>query len=107
MNYALELKHALRIWLGSWGHSALSITVVALSLGLTLWAYALVYGQALQPLGFPDSERWYSIQVSRTATESAEPAVDPYTYQEIVEQNPSLDHLGAFSAHSASLSEAE
>lgn len=102
-----DLKYAWRLLIKSWGYSLLCIGVVALSLGLALWAFALVYSQALKPLDIPGSESWYSVQIARDATSSAQPEVDAFTYQEMVSRSGSADHLGAFSMRKALVSEGE
>lgn len=107
MNYMFDLKYAWRLLLKSSGYSLLCAGVVALSVGLALWAYSLVYSQSLKPLGFPGSERWYSVQIARDAERGPEPSVDAFTYQEIRNRNPDADFLGAFSSRTALLSEGQ
>jgi putative ABC transport system permease protein len=107
MNYMFDLKYAWRLLLKSWGYSLLCALVVALSLGLALWAYTLVYSQALKPLGFPGSERWYSVQIADDASTSAEPQVDAFTYQEIRKRSDNADYLGAFAGKTVLLSEGQ
>jgi len=107
MNFWFDLKYAWRLSVKSWGHSALTSGVVALSVGLALWAYLLAYSVALKPLGFPGSEDWYSVQLTPDATAVAQPRMDAFTYQEILKSTPELDHLGAFTNRSVVLSEGE
>jgi putative ABC transport system permease protein len=91
----LDLKYAWRLLMKSKGYSLMCVIVVALSVGLVVWAYELLYSQLLKPLGFPESDRWYSVQIA-TAGARAVPIVDAYTYQEMLKQNRSADYLGAF-----------
>lgn len=107
MNFWFDLKYAWRLSTKSWGHSLLTAAVVALSVGLALWAYLLAYSVALKPLGFPGSDDWYSVQLTPDATAVAQPSVDAFTYQEIRKRTPAFDHLGAFSNRSVVLSEGE
>jgi putative ABC transport system permease protein len=102
-----DLKYAWRLLIKSWGYSLLCIGVVALSLGLALWAYALVYSQALKPLDMPGSERWYSVQIAKEKTSLARPAVDAYTYQQMMARGGGVDHLGAFVMRNVLVSEGE
>jgi putative ABC transport system permease protein len=107
MNSWLDLKYAVRLLRKSWGYSLICASVVALSVGLSVWTYSLMYSQLLKPLGFPGSERWYSVQISPKAATTAVPAVDAYTYQEMLKQNRSADHLGAFAHRGVVLSEGQ
>jgi predicted permease len=96
MNFLLEVKYAWRLLLKSWGYSLLCVSVVALSVGLAVFAYSLVYSQLLEPLAWPDSARWYSVQLSPRAGTLARANVDAYTYQELLKHNRRADYLGAF-----------
>jgi putative ABC transport system permease protein len=107
MNLWFDLKYAWRLLLKTPGHSLLCSVVVALSVGLSMWSYELYYGLALKSLPFPGSERWLSIQVASRATGTPQPALDAYTYQELLGRTGSLDHLGAFVDHTAVLSEGD
>lgn len=107
MNYTFDLKYAWRLLVKSWGYSLLCAGVVALSVGLTLWAYSLIYSQSLKPLGFPGSDSWYSVQISPDADSSVQPSIDAYTYQEIRKRSPDVDFIGAFAQRTALLSEGQ
>lgn len=102
-----DLKYAWRLLLSSPGHSLICIVVVALSVGLTVWTWALAYSQALKPLPFPGAERWLSVQIAARAAATTRPVLDAYTYQELLKRNRSAKHLGAFSDANAVLSEGE
>jgi putative ABC transport system permease protein len=103
----LELKYAWRLLKKNWGYSLLSACVVALSVGLSGWASVVAYSQLFKSLGFPGSERWYSVQIATDAASQAQPAVDAYTYQELLKRNRSADHLGAYASQAAVLSEGQ
>lgn len=107
MNLWFDLKYALRLLKKSWGYSLMCASVVALSVGLAVWTNALTYSQLFVPLGFPGSERWYSVQLVADAASRARPAVDAFTYQTLLERNRSADHLGAFSNQAVVLSEGQ
>jgi predicted permease len=96
MNLAFDLKYAWRLLKKSWGYSLMCASVIALSVGLVVFAYSLVYSQSLKPLGFPGSERWYSVQIVPKKGMDARARVDVYTYQEMLKNNRSADILGAF-----------
>lgn len=103
-NLWFDLKYAMRLWAKAPGHFAVCTLVVGLSVGLALWASVLAYTMSWKPLPFPESERWISIQVAKNATSSSVPQIDAYTYQEIVKRSQTVDHLGAYSATTAVLS---
>ncbi len=109
MSSWLDLKYAWRLLTKSWGYTLLCASVVALSVGLALWTWcAVAYPQLLKPLGLPNSERWYNVQLAADTAVAPRPAsVDAYTYQELVKQNRSADHLGAFVNGAAVLSEGQ
>lgn len=107
MNLWFDLKYAWRLLFKTPGYTLLSIVVVALSVGLATWSYELAYSQAYKPVGFPDSDRWYSLQVAPSAGARPKPSMDAYTYQEILKLNRSADFIGAFSEQTAVLSEGE
>jgi predicted permease len=105
MNLWFDLKFAWRMLLKTPGYSLLCTVVVALSVGLALWCYVALYNMMLKPLPFPDSSRWLSVQIAPKATESGDPIVDAYTYQEVLRHSRTARHLGAFAARAAVLSE--
>lgn len=102
-NFWFDLKYAYRLWMKAPGYFFVCTAVVALSVGLALWASVLAYTLTLKPLPFPDSERWMNIQIARTATGKLKPEIDQYTYQEIIKGSSLADHLGSYSASSAIL----
>lgn len=107
MNLWFDVKYAWRLMFKTPGHSLLCIVVVALSVGLAMWSYELAYSQAFKPIGFPGSDRWYSLQVAANATATPKPNLDAYTYQEILKRSRTVNFLGAFSSESAVLSEGQ
>ncbi|HEX8153192.1 MAG TPA: ABC transporter permease, partial [Thermoanaerobaculia bacterium] len=107
MNFWFDLKYAWRLLKKSWGYSLMCASVVALSVGLAVWTNALTYSMVFKPLPFPGSSRWYSVQLISDATGRPRPAVDAYTWQELLAHNRAAQYLGAFSSRSAVLSEGE
>jgi putative ABC transport system permease protein len=107
MNLWFDLKYAWRLSRKSWGHSLICVTVVALSVGLSVWTGTLIYSQAFKPLGFAGSERWYSIQLAPNANARPRPTFDAYTYQELLKHTRNGEHLGAFTVRPLVLSEGE
>ena len=72
MNLAVDLKYAIGLLKKSWGYSLMSASVVALSVGLAIWTYSMIYVEVLKPLPFPGSEHWYSVEIAPDATSPAE-----------------------------------
>src|SRR2546423_15553381 len=107
MNLLFDLKYAWRVAKKSWGYSLMCASVIALSVGLSIWTYECVYSQILRPLGFADSERWYSAQIATDAAAAAHPSIDAYTYQEMLKRNRSAHYLGAYANRAVVLSEGE
>ena len=107
MNLWFDLKYAWRLLMKSWGYSLMCASVVALGVGLAVWTYSLAYSEVLKPLGFPGSERWYSLQIAARAEATARPSVDAYTYQELLARNRLVDHLGAYANRAVVLSEGQ
>jgi putative ABC transport system permease protein len=107
MTLLFDLKYAWRLLVRSWGYSLMCASVVALSVGLAVWTYALVYSQLLKPLPVAGSERWYSVQLAADAAAPPRPSVDAFTWQELLKRSRSAEHLGAFSMRAAVLSEGE
>lgn len=105
MNMWFDLKYACRLWWKSPGYFLICTTVVALSVGLALWANVLVYTLAVKPLPFPGSDRWLSVQSASDSSAASSPDLDAYTYQEIVKHAHEIDFLGAFTSRNAVLSE--
>jgi predicted permease len=107
MNLWSDLKYAWRLMLKTPGYTLLCATVVALSVGLAIWTYAMVYTLTLKKLPFPGSEHWLSVQVAPDATTAANPDLDAYTYQELLQRNRTVHYIGAFSPRAAVLSEGQ
>src|SRR5687767_9519408 len=107
MNLWFDLKYAWRLLNKSWGYSLMCASVVALSVGLAVWTNALTYSQVFKPLGFPGSERWYSVQLAADAASRPRSGVDPYTWQELLARNRSAEYLGAFANRAVVLSEGQ
>jgi len=105
MTLWFDLRYAWRFFNKSRGYSLMCATVVALTVGLAVWTYSIGYSQLLKPLGFPGSERWYSVQIGLDAVAKGRPNVDAYTYQELLKHNRSADYLGAFAHRTVVLSE--
>lgn len=103
----LELKYAWRLLRKNWGYSLLCVIVVALSVGLAGWASVVAYNQLWKSLGFPGSERWYSVQTAADGAAQAQPSVDAYTYQALLQRNRSADFLGAYTNRAVVLSEGQ
>src|SRR5260370_36735499 len=96
MNLWLELKYAWRLLKKSWGYSLLCASVVALSVGLVVFSYSLVYSQLLKPLGFPGSEGWDRVQTAANRAGNARANVDAYTDQQPPRHPPAAHYPGAF-----------
>ena len=80
MNLWFDLKYAWRLLIKSSGLFADVRVVVALSVGLAVWTYALAYSQALKPLPFPDSETLVQrADRRRMPRATPRPTVDAYT----------------------------
>ncbi len=107
MNLWFDLKYAWRLTCKSWGYSLMCATVVALSVGLAVWTFAIADARMLRPLPFPGAEHWYSVQMADKAKAEAQPNIDAYTYQEMLKSNRSADYLGAFSDRTVILSEGQ
>ncbi|MCU1348673.1 MAG: Duplicated orphan permease, partial [Acidobacteria bacterium] len=108
MNLWFDLTYAWRLMKKSWGYSLTCASVVALSVGLAVWTYTLAWSLLWRPLPFPDSGRWYSVQISPDGTSGgARSKIDAYTYQQLLANSRSADHLGAFANKVAVLSEGQ
>ena len=107
MNLSYDLKYAWRLLMKSKGYSLMCAAVVALSVGLAVWTCELVYSQVLKPLPFPGSGSWYSVQIGAKAKSTPQPAVDAFTYQELLKRSRSADHIGAFANRPVVLSEGQ
>ncbi|HUI61399.1 MAG TPA: ABC transporter permease [Steroidobacteraceae bacterium] len=106
-NVWFDLKYAWSLLCKSPGYALLCTIVVGLSVGLALWCYWLFYGAVLKPVPFPGSGRWLSVQIAPKATQSGDPHLDAYTYQQILEHRHAVRHLGAFAARAAVLSDGQ
>jgi putative ABC transport system permease protein len=103
-NFWFDLKYAVRLWTKAPGYFLVCMTVVALSVGLALWASVLAYTITMKPLPFAGSEQWMNIQVAKNATATASTRIDQYSYQELLKRTGNVDHLGAYAADTAMLS---
>lgn len=108
MHLALDLKYASRLVRKSWGYSLLCAGIVTLSVGLTIWAWVLSQDLLRASLGLPDSANWTSVQIAADAKALPTPiSVDAYTYQKLLENNRSAEHLGAYANKRVVLSEGQ
>src|SRR5215217_3053897 len=108
MSLRFDLKYAWRLLRKSWGYSLMCTAVVALSVGLAIWSWVLTEDWLMRPLGFPNSDGWYSVQIAPDATTPPQViSVDAYTYQELLENNRTADHLGALANKRVVLSEGQ
>jgi predicted permease len=107
MNVWFDLKYAWRLLMKAKGYSIMCATVVALSVGLAVWVCELIYSQVLKPLPFPDSSSWYSVQIAAKEEATAAPGVDAFTYQELLKQSRTAEHIGAFAFRPSVLSEGQ
>jgi putative ABC transport system permease protein len=107
MSLWTDLRYAWRLLIKAPGYSLLCTTIVALGVGLAVWADAIAYTQALKPLPFRGADRWYSLQAASDAKAIPTPALDAYTYQEVVKSSRNANFLGAFASRAAVLSEGQ
>jgi predicted permease len=107
MNFEFDTKYAWRLLKKSWAYSLMCAAVVALSVGLAVWTWAVVYAQWLRPLGLRDSQNWFSVMIGNDAAATPQADVDFYTYQELLKENRSADYVGAFTWQRVILSEGQ
>jgi putative ABC transport system permease protein len=108
MHLAFDLKYASRLLRKSWGYALLCAGVVTLSVGLSIWGWVMSQDLLVGSLGLPDSGDWYSVQTAADATALPTPvSVDAYTYQKLLENNRSADHIGAYASQRVVLSEGQ
>lgn len=106
MNLWVDLKYAWRLSKQSWGYSLMCASVIALGVGIAMFTYEVAHGLT-KPLGFPGSERWYSIQLTNSSVDAAVPTLDTFTYDELLKHNRSADHIGCYGSQSVILSEGQ
>jgi putative ABC transport system permease protein len=106
MNLWFDIKYAFRVLAKSWTHAVLCVCVVALSVGLATFVYAIAYGAFLRPLNVPNADRWYVLHAAPNSTEVPSVlSLDAFTYQELVKAARTVKHLGAVSMRNGVLSE--
>lgn len=106
MNLWVDLKYAWRLSKQSWGYSLMCAIVIALGVGIAMFTYEVAYGLT-KPLGFPGSESWYSLQITNSTLDAAVPAVDTFTYEELLKHNRSADYIGVYASQGVVLSEGQ
>ena len=97
MTLWFELKYALRLIARKPGHSALCVLVVAMSLGLSLVVFSLIYNTSYKQLDFADSDRWVyatHLELDSGFVNFAD-SIDPFAFQEIANRVSSFDEFGA------------
>ncbi len=97
MTLWFELKYALRLIARKSGHSALCVLVVAMSLGLSLIVFSLIYNTSYKQLDFTNSERWVyatHLELDSGIVNFAD-SIDAFAYQEISNRVSSFEEFGA------------
>jgi hypothetical protein len=61
MNLLFETKYALRRLKNARAYTAMSLTVISLSIALSVVVLALMYKLTWKPLGFPGMEGWQAV----------------------------------------------
>lgn len=99
-----ELKYSLRVLRKSLGHTAMCVTIVALSLCVGMIALTLVYNLTLKPLDYKDGERWVHLTHfnNQNGVKGSGDSIDSFYYQYLKNNNTIFESLGAFRAFSES-----
>ncbi len=106
MNLWVDLKYAWRLSKQSWAYCLMCASVIALGVGIAMFTYEVAHGLT-KPLGFPGSDRWYSLQLTNSSIDAAVPFVDTFTYEELVKHNRSADYIGSYAIQNVVLSEGQ
>lgn len=100
MSFWLELKYALRLITRKSAHSIMCVLVVAMSLGLSLVVFSLVYNTSYKKFDFDNSERWVYATEYLTDIEFVNFAdsLGPFVYQEMRQSVNEFAEFGAIRA---------
>ncbi len=100
MTFLFELKYALRLIARKPGHSILCVLVVAMSLGISLVIFSLVYNTNYKQLDFQNSNRWvYATELNLdTGFVNFADSIDQFAYQEMAKRVTSYSQFGAMMA---------
>ncbi len=102
MSMMLDIKYSLRILLKTPGFTALTIAVMTIGLGVSIFMLSIVNAMAFRPLDFKDGDRLMFI--NRTVDNRVQQSI-LHDYQKIQDESQSLELVVAFGSETAVLSD--
>ena len=102
MNLLLDIKYSLRILLKTPAFTALTIAVMTVGLGVSIFMLSIVNTMVFRPLDFKDGDRLMFI--NRTVDNRVQQSI-LHDYQKIKDESQSLESVVAFSSETAVLSD--
>ena len=104
MKSIYDLKYSLRVLRKTPGHTAMCITIVALSVCVGMIALTLVYNLLIKPLNFVDGDRWFNLARVNAPGQTSQigDSVSSFHYNYLKENNTVFESLGAVRAFSIS-----
>ena len=102
MNLLLDIKYSLRILLKTPGFTALTIAVMTVGLGVSIFMVSIVNTIVFRPLDFKDGDRLMFI--NRTVDNRVQQSI-LHDYQKIKDESQSLESVVAFGSETAVLSD--
>lgn len=102
MNLLLDIKYSLRILLKTPAFTALTIAVMTVGLGVSIFMMSIVNTIALRPLDFKDGDRL--LFINRLIDKRVQPAI-LHDYQKIKDESKSFELVAAFGSDTAVLSD--
>ena len=96
-----DVRYALRLWRRRPGFAAVAILTLAIGVGANTAIFSIVNAVLLRPLPYPNAERLVSVWGS--TTQFPRGLLSYAEYQEIRQQNRSLDTLGFYLGQSVNL----
>lgn len=101
-----EFRGALRRLLKRPGYALLSVTVLGVGLGVTLFLFSLVNTLILKPLPFPDAERLMAVG-ERSSSGHGIDSLDSAQYELLRRSLQAADAVGAYTAGGVSLDDGQ
>lgn len=109
MNLLFEAKYALRKLKQAPVFSVTSTLIVAVSIAIALFVFAIVYRYSMQPLAFPGADRWFIVQEYNIQSRGFNPySIDPYRFARLKQESlPGAELIGGYSVQTAVHSDGE
>lgn len=105
MNILIDIKYTLRLMITNPGFSLLTIAIMTIGLGITMYNYSFIHGLMLKELPFKNGDRMYTINSVQNGIEYNGGTMRVADYLLIRDELEGVDNIGAYYFNTVNVSD--